>query len=53
MSKGPGRAGTQTKTRAGGSEVIADALLKRGYSARVAEKVFGANFIAAFDRIWS
>jgi membrane dipeptidase len=35
------------------TEVIADALLKRGYSARVAEKVLGANFIAAFGRIWS
>jgi membrane dipeptidase len=35
------------------SEVIADALLKRGYSARVAEKVLGANFVAAFGRIWN
>jgi membrane dipeptidase len=35
------------------TEVIADALLKRGYSARVAEKVLGANFIAAFGRIWT
>jgi membrane dipeptidase len=35
------------------SEVIADALLKRGYPARVAEKVLGANFVAAFGRIWT
>jgi membrane dipeptidase len=34
------------------SEVIADALLKHGYSARVAEKVLGLNFIAALTRIW-
>jgi membrane dipeptidase len=33
-------------------EVIADALLKRGYPARVAEKVIGANFVAALGRIW-
>ena len=35
------------------SEVIADALLKRGYKARVAEKVLGANFVGALGRIWS
>ena len=35
------------------SEVIADALLKRGYPARVAEKVLGANFINALQRIWA
>jgi membrane dipeptidase len=35
------------------SEVIADALLKRGYPARVAEKVLGLNFVQAFQRIWS
>jgi membrane dipeptidase len=35
------------------TEVIADALLKRGYSTRVAEKVLGANFIGALTRIWS
>jgi len=35
------------------SEVIADALLKRGYSERVAEKVLGANFIDALGRIWA
>jgi membrane dipeptidase len=35
------------------TEVIADALLKRGYSARVAEKVLGTNFIGALTRIWS
>jgi membrane dipeptidase len=34
------------------SEIIADALFKRGYGARVAEKVLGANFISAFGRIW-
>lgn len=34
------------------SEVIADALLKRGYPARVAEKVLGANFVGALERIW-
>jgi membrane dipeptidase len=33
-------------------EIIADALLKRGYSARVAEKVLGQNFVDAFGRIW-
>ena len=33
-------------------EVIADALLKRGYSERVAEKVLGRNFIEALGRIW-
>ena len=33
-------------------EVIADALLKRGYSARVAEKVLGLNFVNALERIW-
>lgn len=34
------------------SEIIADALLRRGYSARVAEKVLGANFVGALTRIW-
>jgi len=34
------------------SEVIADALFKRGYPARVAEKVLGSNFIGALTRIW-
>lgn len=33
-------------------EVIADALLKRNYPARVAEKVLGANFVRAFGDIW-
>ncbi|HEX3429505.1 MAG TPA: membrane dipeptidase [Rhizomicrobium sp.] len=33
-------------------EVIADALLKRGYSARVAEKVLGLNFTDALGHIW-
>jgi membrane dipeptidase len=34
------------------SETIADALLRRGYSARVAEKVLGSNFVGALGRIW-
>ena len=34
-------------------EVIADALLKRHYPARVAEKVLGANFIGALGNIWA
>lgn len=34
------------------SEVIADALLKRGYSARVVEKVLGLNFTEALRIIW-
>ena len=34
------------------SELIADALLKRGYSARVAEKVLGLNFVDTLGRIW-
>jgi membrane dipeptidase len=34
-------------------EVIAGALLKRGYPARVAEKVLGSNFTDALGRIWS
>jgi membrane dipeptidase len=33
-------------------ETIADALLKRGYPARVAEKVIGANFIRVLGEIW-
>ena len=33
-------------------EVIADALLKRGYGARVTEKVLGLNFTDALGRIW-
>ncbi|MBS0422753.1 MAG: membrane dipeptidase [Proteobacteria bacterium] len=33
-------------------EVIADALLKRGYPERVSEKVLGANFLRAFTQIW-
>jgi hypothetical protein len=31
---------------------IPNALLKRGYPARVAEKVLGANFVGALGRIW-
>lgn len=33
-------------------ETIADALLRRGYPARVAEKVLGQNFIRAFAEVW-
>lgn len=33
-------------------EVIADALLRRGYPIRVAEKVLGANFVRTFIDIW-
>jgi membrane dipeptidase len=33
-------------------EPIAGALLQRGYPARVAEKVLGANFLRAFGEIW-
>lgn len=34
-------------------EVIADNLLKHGYSARVTEKVLGSNFVRVFTEIWS
>ena len=34
-------------------EVIADQLLKRGYSTRAAEKVIGANFARVFSEIWT
>jgi membrane dipeptidase len=34
-------------------EVIADQLLKRGYPARVTEKVIGGNFVRAFGEIWT
>jgi membrane dipeptidase len=34
------------------SEIIADALLKRGYSERVAEKVLGLNFTNALKNSW-
>lgn len=33
-------------------ELIADALLKRGYSANTTEKVLGANFVRVFGEIW-
>lgn len=33
-------------------EVIADALLRRGYPSRIAEKVLGANFVRTFTDIW-
>jgi len=35
------------------SEVIADALLKRGYKPGVVEKVLGRNFTDALGRIWN
>jgi len=34
-------------------EVIADQLLKRGYSVRVTEKVIGGNFVRVFGEIWA
>lgn len=34
-------------------EVIADQLMKRGYSARVAENVIGANFARVLSDIWT
>jgi membrane dipeptidase len=34
-------------------EIIADQLLKRGYSARVTEKVIGGNFSRVFGEVWS
>ena len=34
-------------------EIIADRLLKRGYSAAVTEKVVGANFARVFTQIWA
>ena len=34
-------------------EVIAAALLQRGYPARVAEKVLGSNYIRTFGEIWT
>jgi len=33
-------------------EVIADHLLRRGYSARVTDKVLGGNFVRVFTEIW-
>ena len=33
-------------------EIIADALLKRGYTSRIVEKVLGVNFRRAFAEIW-
>jgi membrane dipeptidase len=38
--------------RADRCQVIADALLRRNYPARVAEKILGANFVRAFSEIW-
>ncbi len=34
-------------------EVIADQLLKRGYSARVTEKIIGSNFARVLTEIWT
>ncbi len=34
-------------------EIITDQLLKRGYPARVAEKVIGTNFVRVLTEIWS
>jgi membrane dipeptidase len=34
-------------------ELIADALLKRGYSATTTEKILGANFVRVFGEIWT
>jgi membrane dipeptidase len=34
-------------------ELIAGALLKRGYSSTVVEKVLGSNFRRVFTEIWS
>ncbi|MDE2271872.1 MAG: membrane dipeptidase, partial [Xanthomonadaceae bacterium] len=34
-------------------ERVTDALLKHGYSARVADKVLGLNFSRAFREIWT
>jgi membrane dipeptidase len=33
-------------------EVITDQLLKRGYTARSAEKIIGTNFVRVFGEIW-
>jgi membrane dipeptidase len=33
-------------------EIIADELLRHGYSAAVTEKVLGANFVRVFTEIW-
>ena len=43
---------TEGLNRADRTLVITDALLRRGYPARVVEKVLGANFVRAFREIW-
>ena len=43
---------TEGLNRADRTLVIADALLRHGYSSRVAENVLGANFLRAFREIW-
>ena len=34
-------------------ELIADALLKRGYPSSTTEKVLGSNFVRVFGEIWT
>lgn len=34
-------------------EIVVDALLKRGYTSRIVEKVLGANFKRVFSEIWT
>jgi membrane dipeptidase len=43
---------TEGLNRADRTLVIADALLRHGYSARVTEKVLGANWVRVFREIW-
>jgi membrane dipeptidase len=43
---------TEGLNRADRTLVIAEALLRRGYPERVAEKVLGANFVRAFREVW-
>ncbi len=43
---------TEGLNRADRALVIADALMRRGYRARVVEKVLGGNFVRAFGEIW-
>ena len=43
---------TEGLNRADRALVIADGLMRRGYSARAVEKVLGGNFLRAFGEIW-
>jgi membrane dipeptidase len=43
---------TEGLNRADRTLVIADALLRHGYPARVTEKVLGTNFVRSFREIW-